>query len=1033
MTSIGPGQQGGAGGLRRLRDGACRCAAVAALGVAGALWGGGALGAVGAARVGAPAVTHAAPAREGTEAGAGVGPGGSLEERYFHRSWRHGDGLPGNSVYAIAQTSDGYLWLGTDNGLARFDGHSFQRFGERSPGVFRSRFVAALAAGRDGTLWIGTERGLLRMRGGVLAREGAAGGLAAEAAVSALAEDAGGNLWIGTRSGLLRRGALTGQMSPIGLGGVRVTALRAGETGEVWIGTEAHGPWRFHAGRLERITAEPRLVRATVTALVRDQDGSVLVFSSAAAARFQGGAAVSLAPAGAPAILNVAGAGSGGGALWLGTTDRGVVQISGGRTWFASRDEPLAAAVVFQVFVAADRTVWFGTAGDGLRQLVEKSCRTYTRRDGIASEATTTVLVESDGAIWIGTNSGLTRMQRRSGDAAFVHTELAGTPMTSLLRDHQGTLWAGTERGLFRRLGDGRWELLPAWGPEATMAVNNVFEDRSWNIWVGTSGGLGRVSPAAARVVAVPGLEGQEVIGVADADDGSLWIGTRGAGLLRLRHGTLETLRSAADLPIIAVVRRDLAGGMWIGTFGGGLLHYSDGRWTRFDEDNGLADNTVRQLREDANGGVWICSGAGISRISRGSIADLEAGRAAQVVPLAYGPEDGVVEATCYGESHPGSALSADGHLWFTTNHGLVELRPERRMAPPAPPVPRLDRVTVDGRDVAIPRAARLLIPGDTHRVELRFSAPVFVAHGRTAIRYRLVGLHSEWILDGGERLARYTSLDAGSYRFEVMVRDAGGMWSAPVALAEIEAEPRFYRRFSFQALVALALIGCAFGAHRLAERRLLRRAVALEIEVRERTEQLEVANARLAAMAATDALTGLANRRTLQETIEREVRRAARGRRELSLVMVDVDFFKRYNDSLGHLGGDECLRQVAMALRSAATRPADLAARYGGEEFAILLPETSEAQALVIAERLRQTVEKLALPHPSSPVAGWVTLSAGVVGLVPEVGTDAVALIAAADEALYRAKQAGRNRALAAEDRAATAAGTPRRVSAAA
>ncbi len=471
---------------------------------------------------------------------------------------------------------------------------------------------------------------------------------------------------------------------------------------------------------------------------------------------------------------------------------------------------------------------------------------------------------------------------------------------------------------------------------------------------------------------------------------------------------------------------------MWIGTFGGGLLHYSEGRWTRFDEANGLADDTVRQLREDANGGVWICSGAGIARISRGSIADVEAGRAAQVVPLAYRPEDGVAEATCYGKSHPGSALSADGHLWFTTNHGLVELRPERRTLPSASPPPRLDAIVVDGREMAVREGARLAIPADARRVDVRFSAPIFAAHGRTAIRYRLVGFDREWVLDGGERLARYTSLDAGSYRFEVMVRDESGIWGAPVALAEIEVEPRFYRTVSFAALVAVALLGTALGAHRLAERRLRRRAAVLESEVRERTEQLREANRQLAALAAIDALTGLANRRTLQETIEREVRRAFRSRRELSLVMVDIDHFKLYNDSLGHLGGDECLRRVAMALRSAAARPADLVARYGGEEFAILLPETSAAQALVIAERLRETVEKLALPHPSSPVAGWVTLTAGVAGLVPGLGADPKALIAVADEALYRAKQAGRNRVLAAEDLGAKRA-TPRRMSSAA
>ncbi len=182
------------------------------------------------------------------------------------------------------------------------------------------------------------------------------------------------------------------------------------------------------------------------------------------------------------------------------------------------------------------------------------------------------------------------------------------------------------------------------------------------------------------------------------------------------------------------------------------------------------------------------------------------------------------------------------------------------------------------------------------------------------------------------------------------------------------------------------------------------------------RTEELREANLRLEALATTDALTGLANRRVLQERLEREIQRAARSRKELALVMIDVDHFKRYNDNLGHLAGDDCLRQVAAALRTAASRPADLVARYGGEEFAILLPETPAAQAAVIADTVRQTILKLGLPHPSSPTAPYVTISAGVAGVLPAAGSEPAELIAAADAALYLAKQGGRNRALLSE-----------------
>jgi len=945
----------------------------------------------------------------------------SLDARYFHRSWRRGDGLPGNSVYAIAQAADGYLWIGTENGLARFDGQRFVAYGGAAPGVFRSRFVGALAAGRDGTLWIGTERGLLRKRGEEITRDGSPGGLAADAAVSALAEDAAGDLWIGTRSGLLRRSAASGKVSRVGLAGTRVPRLLAGEAGEVWIGTEARGPWRYRAGKLTPIGADPRLSQQTVTGLVRDQDGSILVFTAGAAGRFQDGDVATAVPGGAPEVKDVEAAEAAGGSLWLGTTDRGVVQVAGGKSWFAGPDHPLASARINRIVVAADRTVWFGTSGDGLRQLVEKSCRTYTRGDGLASDTATSVLAEGDGTVWVGTYAGLTRMTRRFDGASFAGGELAGTTVWSLLRDREGTLWAGTARGL-ARLVAGRWAFLPAWGTPATQVIDSLYEDELGNLWIGTGGGLAMLAPYTDHVVAVRGLEGAEITGLAEDGGGGLWIGTRGAGLLRLRDGKLATLRSAAELPIVTAVRSGSAGEMWVGTFGNGLLHYDAGRWHRFDESNGLDDNTVRQLRADPLGNLWICSGAGISRIPLHAMADLEAGRAATLVPFRYGPEDGIAEGVCYGGSHPGAARSADGHLWFATNHGLVEIRPER-LAPPQPGLePRLDRVTVDGRELAIGRspAQALSIAGGARRIDLRFSAPIFVAQRRTAFRYRLVGLDRDWIVDGGERLARYTVLDPDSYRFEVALRDEWGGWSEPVVLAELTVEPLLYERPGFAVLVGLAVLAAAVGGHRLADRRLRRRAASLELAVGERTRQLREANAQLAAIATKDALTGLANRRLLQEAMEKELRRAARNHAEVALMMIDVDYFKRYNDSLGHLSGDDCLRRVATILAGAGARPADLVARYGGEEFAVLLPETSATAALAIAESLRQGIEQLAIAHPDSPAARCVTISAGVAAVVPAGGVAAVEvlateLIADADHALYQAKQRGRNQVLAA------------------
>ncbi len=986
--------------------------------------------------VAAPVSASAAPASAAASSAAAE----PLEQRYFHRSWRRADGLPGNSVYAIAQTPDGYLWVGTENGLARFDGKYFLTLSGADAAAFRSRFVASLLTARDGTLWIGTESGLLSLRDGRVRREGAAGSQLASAPVSALAQDAEGDLWVGTRSGLLRRSARSGEVTQVELAGDRVTHLLAGKPDELWIGTEAHGAWHLQAGRLSPVGGEPLdpspRDQAPVSGLVRGPGGQVLVFSAHAAAAPHAAArrrpSAGAAAGAAPLLDDVTAAGGSAGALWLDSSRSGLLEVSAGRRWQAGPDDPLAKLLISEIYLTRDGSVWLASAGDGLHQLIEKSCATYTRRAGLGSERTESVLVEP-AAIWVGTSEGVTRLERQPHGWAAADTELAGSEITALWRDHAGTLWAGSAGGLLRRMPDGNWRHLPSWGGAGTLIVESLYEDSARRLWVATAGGLGRLDASGSAVTAVARLAGQEVTSLAEAADGSLWLGTRGAGLLRLPPGALDrggqvaTLLPAARLPIITGVWRGLAGEMWIGTFGNGLLHFAGGRWYVLDEARGLADNTVRQLTLNRLGDLWMCTGAGLSRLSRPSVAAVEAGRAAALVSLAYGPQDGVAEGVCNGFAHPGAMAGTDGHLWFATAHGLVELRPERMAVQSgSPPVPRLDSIAVDGvdrREAAAPRGAvpaALVIPAGTRRVDFDFSVPAFLSRDRMALRYRLAGFDREWTTTWHK--ARYTSLPPGAYRFEVALRDAQGVWREPSVLATLDAQPPFYLSDPFMLLAGFVLAAAIGLAHHLTKRQLLRRAAVLEGLVEQRTEELSEANRQLEALAMVDPLTGLANRRRWQETLDKEVRRSTRGDSDLCLLMVDVDFFKGYNDTLGHPAGDLCLFEVAAAVRSAATRAGDLAARYGGEEFAVLLPATTPLQALGIAENLRQKVQKLAMPHPGSQVSPCVTISVGVAGLaatavgaeMAESGEvlafDPAQLTAEADEALYLAKRGGRN-----------------------
>jgi diguanylate cyclase (GGDEF)-like protein len=364
--------------------------------------------------------------------------------------------------------------------------------------------------------------------------------------------------------------------------------------------------------------------------------------------------------------------------------------------------------------------------------------------------------------------------------------------------------------------------------------------------------------------------------------------------------------------------------------------------------------------------------------------------------------EDGMKNRECNGANQPPAWKDTAGRLWFPTIEGVTVVDPEHLGGNALPPPVNLEQIVVDGQAVA-PKDGLTLAPG-ARNLEFHYVAPSFVAPGRVRYRYLLEGLDTEWVEAGARRTAYYSRLPPRRYRFRVAAANDEGVWNETGASLSFDLRPRIYETPWFYAACGLALAGVAWGGDRLRVRRVRTREEALERLVEERTRALAEANLRLERLSSLDGLTGVANRRRFDEALDVEWRRAARSGAPLSLAMLDLDFFKDFNDTNGHLAGDDHLRQVAKALFGALGRAGDLVARYGGEEFVVLLPGMGAAEAAAVAERLRASVEALALPHNASAVARVVTLSVGV-------ATRPAALVAAADEALYRAKREGRNR----------------------
>lgn len=997
--------------------------------------------------------------------------------QYPSSRWGRLDGLPFSGVTALAVGTDGYLWIGTQEGLARFDGVQFAVFDKRTTGAFEDHFVTSLAAGADGELWIGTREGLVRHRKGELERFGAEHGLPHEY-VRALLRDRHGRLWVGTYGGLVLWGSgrarrvwteTDGLLHPV------VRSLEEDADGALWIGTsgglhrlDVSGPssdpsevpevgdgGALGGARLTSYTVADGLPSEFIRALELDGEGRLWIGTEGGGlARYLGNGRFTAAAVPETRTVGALLADRDG-LLWVGSPGEGLWRLRGGAVERWTRREGLPHDVVWSLLEDPEGSVWIGTRG-GLLQLWNGHVTSITRDQGLSADSVRTLYQDRDGVLWIG-GDGLDRWL--DGEILPAPPSLSLSPSSgsrgsgagreevrSLLQTRDGALWIGTDRSLKRFDGRETQSFTPDRGPRGGE-VNTLAEDREGNLWIGTSGGLSRYRPpkpgdgsgAAGgerfRTWSTDdGLPTAAVRALLPDPDGGLWVGTE-RGLSRLHNGEIRSQPGLEGVFVLAL-HRDHEGGLWVGTAGDGLFHLPrreaagglsrtprdavrSGEMVRFRMRDGLFNDLVFQILEDDDGHLWMSCNKGVFRVRLEELRRFARGEIETLPSRWLDEADGMASAECNGGTQPAGWRTRDGRLWFATVQGVVVIDPSQSLDSRPPPPLVIEEVRVDG-ERREPQSPVTVGPGGG-TVEIRYTAPSFVAPGKVRFRYRLEGFHEDgrWEAAGARRAAFFTGLRPGRYLFQVTAAHGKGPWNATGAALELELVPFFYETPWFLALVAVAVVLTAVLAFRLRVRALRTRQVELERLVDRRTHELEEANRSLARLAAEDGLTGVPNHRKFRQVLFDEWRRAVRSGEPLAVLMADIDFFKHYNDTYGHQRGDGCLREVAQALAACVHRPGDLVARYGGEEFAVVLPGTDRDAAHRLAEEMRAAVERLDLEHAGIPgsagdgaaAAGRVTLSVGGTAAVPTREQSPDQLLTAADKALYRAKAEGRNR----------------------
>ena len=760
------------------------------------------------------------------------------------RSWQTGDGLPQNSVNAITQTRDGFLWVGTTGGLARFDGMSFRRFGLQDG--LRSVYVMALAEDRQGALWIGTSGGgLSRWENGRITSFGAAEGFPAGTDVVSLAADEDGTIWIGTDKGLVHGsvGTLKSIGEAQGLPRKQIRALAQDSQGTLWVSVILEGLFRGTNGKFTRVE-KGEGTPGDVYSLLADRDGSIWAgVGGGALWRWRDGAWKRFSTEDGLPKQNIEALSQGGdGVLWVGARNGGLHHSNGERFEQATVDARLSGLSVRAVEVDREGSVWVGTTAAGLFRLSPRVLEFRGADAGLPSGTVSSVAEDASGTLWAGTTGkGIHRFDGArftkledtavSGNYPFIYC----TAATS-----DGIIWAAGEQCLYRfQPGQPTKAFLDA--PVRGEAIRALCADGE-TLWIGTYySALLKGDADGVKVIAPDRSFPGGITGIVREAADTLWVSTS-EGLHRWERGEVKTWNTRDGLLTanICTMHRDADGTLWLGTLGGGLARFKDGRIVNITTRHGLIDDVISQIVADDTGCLWLGCNRGIMRVERRELDAIADGTASDLHPIVFGKNEGMLQEQCSGGHSPTAIKTRDGRLLFPTVGGIAEIDP-RRLQNLARNVSQvsIDRILVDGVTHAVD--AEIDVPPGKHRVEVDYTVPVLRGGEWVRFRHRLDGLDHDWTMVGGSRLATYDGLPPGDYVFRVAASDGGGNWNELGARLAITVQPFFWQTGWFRTLGILLLVSAGSGAAWLQAHFRHRRKIA-ELE-RARKQQLELAH----------------------------------------------------------------------------------------------------------------------------------------------------------------------------------------------
>ena len=947
----------------------------------------------------------------------GLNPKRNIDQ-YFHETWTSQRGLPGEAVYQILQSRDGYLWMRTSAGLVRFDGVRFALMDQ----VIGSEAVKAIAMSADGDLLIRTTSRTVVYKDGAFSdfltaapmpdgdirvifesrehnvflgsddfiygirRDGIHLLRAHTAWINAFIEDDKGTVWIGGTYNLYayRNGKL---LPAIKMGtDERLFALLEDHQHTIWAGTP-HGLFRLSNDKASLEPVPYGNLRGGVSQIIEDMQRN----------------------------------------LWVGTPSSGLVRITGGVASSFQFTEGLSDNRIHALFEDREGSLWVGTAS-GLDRFRDTKVTTLTVKEGLPGAEAAAAITTRDGSIYVlASSSGLARIE--NDRAVSVLKEIPGLGLIRgvvLFEGKDGALWIGAIGGLIE-IKNGKATVYKS-DPRLTQHFISAISEDEESMLAATDESLvvrvknGRALPFTVHGKTTPfTAPGIYTFTIYRQPSGVLWFGTV-KGLFKYAPGAIPTLQPGINFQVTSI-SDDEQGNLWLGGRIPGLtrLRIRDGKVTHYSKRDGLFDVYPARALPDAEGNLWISTSNGIYRAKQKDLDDFADGRVSSVPSTVFGTSDGMKTSEA-SSSDIGSqgCKGPDGKLWFTTVSGIVWIDPrnvlENRHVPPM----AIESVMAD--DLQFSPHREIQIPAGKDKIEFHYTALSLQVPERVRFKYRLEGYDRGWVDAGTRRVAYYNNLTPGTYRFSVIAANDDGLWNMEGAAVGFIMKPHYYQTFWFDCLCGLILVAIIIVVLRFNTRRLRARAEELTRLVDERTMklQLEVLDRQRAEEAAVDArekmrfqathdaLTSFLNRGAILDLLARELSRASRERTSIAVLMADLDHFKDINDNYGHLVGDEVLREVAARL-TVSVRPYDSVGRYGGEEFLLILVNCDADAAMERANELRRVIASTPVKTANGSIQ--ITTSMGVLASRNWRSTSPDDVLREVDSALYVAKEAGRNR----------------------